>query len=216
MLQIDPGPQTHQENYRLMTGLVVPRPIAWITTLSPDGTVNLAPFSAFAFVCHKPPMVSITAGLHEYGRKGQFKDTVVNILRNREYVVNIANRALLSVLHASSAEYPAGQSEVEALGLETCESHSVKTPRIAAAPAALECRLHTTMELGEAGDRIVIGQVVMFQVADRLLRNGKVDTRELDPIARLGGPNYATFGDIVTMPPAEVLAPVAILSPAAS
>jgi flavin reductase (DIM6/NTAB) family NADH-FMN oxidoreductase RutF len=216
MIEIDPGPQTHQENYRLMTGLVVPRPIAWITTLSPDGKVNLAPFSAFAFVCHKPPMVSITAGLHEYSRKGQFKDTVVNILRNREYVVNIANRPLLSALHASSAEYPEGQSEVEALGLETRESHSVKTPRIAAAPAALECRLHSTMELGEAGDRIVIGQVVMFQVADRLLRNGKVDTRELDPIARLGGPNYATFGEIVTMPPAEVLSPAPVLSPAAS
>lgn len=205
-MQIDPGPQTHAQNYRLMTGLVVPRPIAWISTLSPGGKVNLAPFSAFTFVCHKPPMVTTTMGLRELGgRKGQLKDTLVNILRNREYVVNIANRSLLGELHASSAEYPSDRSEVEALGLEVCDSTVVKTPRLAAAPAALECRLHSTIELGEESDRIVIGQVVMFQVADHLIRNGKVETRELDPIARLGGPNYATFGEIVTMPQAEVL-----------
>lgn len=207
MIKIDPDPQTHQQNYKLMTGLVVPRPIAWITTLSSEGRVNLAPFSAFAFCCHKPPMISITVGLHEYDRKGELKDTVVNILRDREFVVNIANRSLLAALHASSAVYPPELSEVEALGLATCESATVRTPRLADAPAALECRLHSTIELGEAGDRIVIGRVTMFQVADHLLRDGKVDTRTLDPIARLGGPNYATFGEIVTMPPAQVVRP---------
>lgn len=209
MMNIDPVPQTHQENYRLMTGLVVPRPIAWITTLSPDGKVNLAPFSAFTFCCHKPPMITVTAGLHEYDRKGEFKDTVVNILRNREFVVNIANRSLLGALHASSAVYPAGQSEVEALELEIVDSTAVKTPRLAAVTAALECRLHSTMELGEAGDRILIGQVMMFQVSDQIIENGKVDTRKLDPIARLGGPNYATFGEIVTIPAAKVVTPPA-------
>lgn len=207
MLKIDPEPQSHAENYRLMTGLVVPRPIAWITTLSADGRVNLAPFSAFTFVCHKPPMVTITIGLHEYDRKGEFKDTLVNILRDGEFVVNIANQSLLEALHASSAVYPAHLSEVEALGLTTAESATVRTPRLAAAPAALECKLHTTLELGEAGDRVVIGRVSMFQVADDLLRSGKVDTRQLDPIARLGGPNYATFGEIVTMPAAEAMLP---------
>lgn len=205
-MQIDPGPQTHAQNYRLMTGLVVPRPIAWITSMSPDGKVNLAPFSAFAFVCHKPPMVTTTMGLRESGsRKGEFKDTLLNILRTREYVVNIANRSLLRELHASSAEYPSDRSEVEALGLELCDSAIVKTPRLAAAPAALECRLHSTIEMGVAGDRMVIGEVVMFQIADQIFRNNKVETRELDPIARLGGPNYATFGEIVAMPAAEVL-----------
>ncbi len=204
-MQIDPEPQTHLENYKIMTGLVVPRPIAWITTLSPDGGVNLAPFSAFTFCSHKPPMITVTAGLRELDLKGHLKDTVVNILRNREFVVNIANQSLLHPLHASSAEYPPGHSEVEALGLQTCESAAVKTPRLAAAPAALECRLHSTIELGDEADRIVIGRVVMFQVSDHLLRNGKIDTAELDPIARLGGPHYATLGDIITMPKAEVI-----------
>jgi flavin reductase (DIM6/NTAB) family NADH-FMN oxidoreductase RutF len=207
MIQVDPGPQTHQENYKLMTGLVVPRPIAWVTTLSPDGKINLAPFSAFTFCCHKPPMVTITVGLHEYDRKGELKDTLVNILREREFVVNIANQSLIEALHASSAVYPPELSEVEALGLFTCDSATIRTPRLAAAPAALECRLHSTVELGEAGDRIVIGQVKMFQVADNLLRNGKVDTRELNPLARLGGPNYAVLGEILTMPAATVVNP---------
>lgn len=207
MVQVDPEPQTHLENYKLMTGLVVPRPIAWITTLSPDGKVNLAPFSAFTFVSHKPPMITITAGLRENDHKGHFKDTVANILRTGEFVVNIANQSLLAALHASSAEYPPGQSEVEALGLETHESATVSTPRLTAAPAALECRLHSTIELGDVGDRIVIGRVMMFQIAERLLRNGKIATVELDPIARLGGPHYATLGEIITMPAAEVLPP---------
>lgn len=206
MLKIDPDPQTHQENYKLMTGLVVPRPIAWVSTLSPNGKVNLAPFSAFTFCCHKPPMITITCGLHEHDRKGQLKDTVINILRNGEFVVNIANQSLLAALHASSAVYPPDLSEVEALGLQTAESATIKTPRLANAPAALECRLHSTIELGEAGDRILIGQVKMFQVADHLLRKGKVDTRELNPIARLGGPNYAVLGEIITMPAATVVA----------
>ncbi len=209
MQQIDPQPQTHQQNYKLMTGLVVPRPIAWVSTLSPSGKVNLAPFSAFTFCCHKPPMITITCGLHEYDRPGQMKDTVINILREREFVVNIANQSLLSALHASSAVYPAELSEVEALGLKIAESATIRTPRLAGAPAALECRLHSTVELGEAGDRIVIGQVQMFQVADHLLRNGKVDTRELNPIARLGGPNYAVLGEILTMPAATVVSPPA-------
>lgn len=205
MKQIDPGPRTFQENYKLMSGLVVPRPIAWITTLAPDGTVNLAPYSAFTFVSHRPPMITITAGLREQDLKGQLKDTVVNILRNREFVVNIANQALLPALHASSAEYAPGESEVDALGLETAPSAVVKTPRIAAAPAALECRLHSTIELGQEGERIIIGRVLMFQVADDLVKDGKVDTRALNPIARLAGPNYATLGEIITMPAAKVI-----------
>ena len=207
MIEVDPGPQSHAENYKLMTGLIVPRPIAWISTLSPEGHVNLAPFSAFTFVSHKPPMITITAGLRENDLRGHYKDTVANILRNKEFVVNIADQSLMGPLHASSAEYPPGRGEAEALGLETCQSARIGTPRLAAAPAALECRLHSTIELGEVGDRIVIGQVVMFQIADRLLRNGKIQTMELNPIARIGGPNYATLSEIITMPRAEVLPP---------
>ena len=205
MMELDPGSQTYEQTYKLMTGLVVPRPIAWITTLAPDGKVNLAPFSSFAMCSQTPPMISFTAGLREGELQGHFKDTIANILRNGEFVVNIANQSLLGALHASSADYPPGQSEVEALGLETCESSTIKTPRLAAAPACLECRLHSAIELGERRNRLVIGQVLMFQVSDDLIRNGKIETRVLDPIARLAGPNYATLGEIITMPGAEVI-----------
>lgn len=207
MIQIDPAPRSFSENYKLMTGLVVPRPIAWVTTISPNETINLAPFSAFTFCSHKPPMILITAGLGEISRKGKMKDTVLNILSRTEFVVNIADRSFLDRLHASSAEYPSGESEVEALELATAESSTVKVPRLAAVPAALECRLHSTIELGQEGERIIIGRVMMFQVADHLLRNGKVDTKELNPIARIGGPNYATLDEMITMNPPEVLRP---------
>lgn len=205
MIEVDPAPQSFAENYKIMTGLIVPRPIAWISTLSANGKVNLAPFSAFTFVSHKPPMITVTAGMGEGVRKGLVKDTVINILTNREFVVNIANQSLLSALHASSAEYPSGHSEAEALGIEMIQSKTIRTPRIAAAPAALECRLHSTIELGEELERIIIGRVQMFQIADHLLKSGKINTKELDPIARLGGPNYATFGEIITMSPAQVI-----------
>jgi flavin reductase (DIM6/NTAB) family NADH-FMN oxidoreductase RutF len=206
MIEVDPEPQSHAENYKIMTGLVVPRPIAWISTLSPEGRVNLAPYSSFTFVSHKPPMITITAGLREDEEfKGQYKDTIDNIFRNREFVVNIADHSLLGPLHASSAAYPPGRSEVEALGLETHPSTKIATPRLARAPAALECRFHSSFELGDVGDRIVIGQVVMFQIADRIFRNGKIQTMELNPVARIAGPNYALLSEIITMPSAQVV-----------
>lgn len=200
-MEIDPTPQTMRENYKLMTGLIVPRPIAWVTTLTPEGKVNLAPFSAFTFCSHKPPMVAISIG----HREGQLKDTGHNMLRDKEFVVNIADRSLLDALHQSSAHYAPDESETEALGLETQTSSVVAPPRLAAAPASMECRLHTSLPLGEEGNRLMIGEVLRFHIADHLVRDGKVETRELDPIARLGGPKYATLGEILTMPPARVV-----------
>jgi flavin reductase (DIM6/NTAB) family NADH-FMN oxidoreductase RutF len=202
-MEIDPGPQTMQENYKLMTGLIVPRPIAWVTTLTGQGRVNLAPFSAFTFCSHKPPMVAISIG----HRAGELKDTGHNLLRDGEFVVNIADRSMTEALHASSAHYPPDESEAEALGLATTPSSLVKPPRLSAAPASLECRLHTSLALGDEGNRLVIGEVLRFHIADHLIRNGKVETRELDPIARLGGPKYATLGEILTLAPAAVVAP---------
>lgn len=202
-MEIDPTPQTMRENYKLMTGLIVPRPIAWVTTLTAEGKVNLAPFSAFTFCSHKPPMVAISVG----HRDGELKDTGHNMLRDEEYVVNIADRSLLEALHASSAHYAPDESETEALGLTTLPSSVVAPPRLAAAPASMECKLHISLPLGDEGNRLMIGEVLRFHIADHLVRDGKIETRELDPVARLGGPKYATLGDIVVMPPAQVVAP---------
>tara|TARA_R110002126_G_scaffold291784_1_gene458108 strand:- start:36979 stop:37593 length:615 start_codon:yes stop_codon:yes gene_type:complete len=198
---IDPTPNTMLENYKLMTGLIVPRPIAWITTLSEGKKVNLAPFSAFTFVSHKPPMVAISIGRKD----GLLKDTGNNILRDGECVVNISNQTLLDQLHASSARYQPEQSEVEALGMETLASLTVAPPRLAAAPASMECKLHFSKMFGDEQNLLVVAEVTRFHIADHLVNNGKVETVDLDPIARLGGPKYSTLGQILTMGMARVV-----------
>lgn len=184
-----------QQSYRLITGLVVPRPIAWVSTLSDTGVVNLAPFSAFTFVSPKPPMLAISVG----HKAGVYKDTARNILATEEFVVHIADHALMGAVHESSKEYPAHVSEVEALGLEIVCGEQVKVPRIAIAPVAMECRFRQCIEFGETRSRLLVGEVLVFHLRDGLVNDGKVETADLDPVARLAGPNYARVGDITTL-----------------
>jgi flavin reductase (DIM6/NTAB) family NADH-FMN oxidoreductase RutF len=194
-MRIDPSDHGAEQVYRLMTGIVVPRPIAWVTSLSAAGVLNLAPFSAFTFVSQKPPMLAISVG-----REGNiFKDTAHNILATEEYVIHIADTPLMEAVHESSAEHPSDVSEVEALGLETLPSEKIGVPRLAAPPVAMECRFRQCLEFGELRSRLIVGEVVMIHIRDGLVSNGKVETGALDPIARIGGPRYAKLGDIVTL-----------------
>ena len=124
-MQLDPSELGEEQAYRLITGIVVPRPIAWVSTLSSQGVVNLAPFSAFTFVSPKPPMLAISVGR----KAGVYKDTAHNILSTEEFVVHIADTALMTAVHESSAEFPADISEVEQLGLATLSSEKIKVPR---------------------------------------------------------------------------------------
>jgi flavin reductase (DIM6/NTAB) family NADH-FMN oxidoreductase RutF len=184
-----------EQAYRLITGIVVPRPIAWVTTKSGTGVVNLAPFSAFTFVSPKPPMLAISVG-----RKGRiYKDTAHNILLNEEYVVHIADMALMEMVHQSSSEYPPDISEVEQLKLETLPSERIAVPRLKVAPIAMECRFRQCLEFGDTRSRLIVGEVLAFHIREGLLNNGKIETEALDPIARLGGPRYAGLGEIVTL-----------------
>lgn len=196
-LEIDPRTLAAEEAYKLVIGAVVPRPIAWVSTLNAGGRVNLAPFSAFTFVSPKPPMLAISVGR----KAGTYKDTARNILENEEFVIHIADQALLGPLHQSSYEYEPDVSEVDELGLATLPSKIIRTPRLAAPPIAMECRLRHVMEFGETRSRLIVGEVVMFHFRDGLVENGKIDTKALDPICRLGGPRYATLGKIITMQP---------------
>lgn len=194
---VQPDQLTAEQSYRLLTGVVVPRPIAWITTLNTRGRVNLAPFSAFTFVAPKPPMLGVSIG-----RKGDvYKDTARNILAREEYVVHIADSIRIAELHASSEELPELESEVEMLGLETTAGDCVSVPRLTDVPVAMECRLRHVMEFGDLGSRFIVGEVLRYHIRDGLLCDGKIQTMELDPICRLGGPNYATLGETVTMSP---------------
>jgi flavin reductase (DIM6/NTAB) family NADH-FMN oxidoreductase RutF len=194
---IDPNVLDPQATYKLLTGVVVPRPIAWVTTLSPIGVVNLAPFSAFTFVSSKPPMVGINVGR----KSGVMKDTGNNILRSREFVVHIPDTSLLEAVHQSSVEYPADVSEVEKLRLKTLPCRHVAPPRLEAAPVAMECRLHRSIAFGDTGSEFMVGEICAFHIHDHLLVDGKIDTALLQPICRLGGPNYALLGEIVRMTP---------------
>ena len=196
-MRIDPAYLDPETAYRLITGVVVPRPIAWVTSLSATGVLNLAPFSAFMFVSPKPPMLAISVG-----RKGNtYKDTAQNILNNEEYVVHIADSSLMTAVHESSTEHPPDVSEVEELRLSTLPGERIKVPRLAAAPIAMECRFRQCLEFGETHSRLIIGEVLVFHIRDGLLNNGKIETEALDPIARIAGPRYAKLGEITTLKP---------------
>ena len=196
-MQLDPADLAAEESYKLITGIVVPRPIAWVSTLSSRGVVNLAPFSAFTFVSPKPPMLAISVG-----RKADvYKDTAHNILSTEEFVVHIADSTLMNAVHESSVEFPADVSEIEELGLETLASERIRPPRVARAPIAMECCFRQCIEFGETRSRLIVGEVVLFHIRDDLLRAGKIATEALDPIARIAGPNYARLGEIYTLKP---------------
>ncbi len=184
-----------EATYRLMSGIVVPRPIAWITTLSAQGVVNLAPFSCFTFVSNKPPLLGVNIGR----KAGRLKDTGAHIHERGEYVVNIGHGGQLHAIHESSAEHAPDVSEAELLGLATVPSGHIAVPRLADAPVSMECRLERVIPFGLTGAEFFVGEVLAFHVRSDLLQAGKIDTRALDPVCRIGGPNYATLGEIITL-----------------
>lgn len=194
-MNIEPQTLTPEQTYRLLSGLVVPRPIAWITTLSSSGVVNLAPFSCFTFVSNKPPMLGVNIGR----KAGRHKDTGAHIHRSGQFVVHIGNAGQLNAIHESSAEFPEDVSEAQVLGLDTVPSDTVAVPRLADAPVAMECRLSQVIPFGDTGAEFFVGEITRFHLREGLMRDGKVETLELDPVCRIGGPNYATLGRIVTL-----------------
>ena len=193
---IDAEKLSAAEAYALLVGTVVPRPIAWITTLDREGRVNAAPFSCYTFVCNRPPMIAVNLGR----REGALKDTARNIRHLESFVVNVVTEELIEPMHQSSFDYPEETSEPELLGLALAPCRLVSPPRIASSPIALECRLRQILELGEQKNDLVIGEVVAFHVAEEIFAGGRIDVRKFRPLARLGGPNYARLGEIVTMP----------------
>lgn len=184
-----------EQTYKLLSSIIVPRPIAWVCSRSPEGVLNLAPFSSFASVSTMPPMVGVSIGR----KAGVMKDTARNILATREYVVHVADQTLLHPLHDSAEEHPPEVSEVELLGLETLPSDFIAVPRLKAPPVAMECRLHQAIPFGATGSEFIVGEVLAFHVRDGLARDNKIDTVALNPICRLAGPNYASLGSITTL-----------------
>ncbi len=183
------------ENYKLLIGAVIPRPIAWVTSLGQGGIVNAAPFSAFTFVSSDPPMLGFNAGR----RDGELKDTPRNVEAMQEFVVNIVSVPLGPQMHQTSADYPPGTSELKAVGLTAAPSQQIKTPGILEAPVRMECRLHAIHPFGVGPAWFLVGEVVAFHIRKGIIQKGKIDSFALDPLCRLGGPNYATLGEPISL-----------------
>lgn len=178
--------------YRMLTSLVLPRPIAWVSTMSDEGALNLAPFSFFNVVCAKPPTLVFCPMLS--GRTGQPKDTLNNLREVPEFVVHVASRDLAERMNLCSGEYAPEVNEFEVAGLTPVPSRRVRVPRVAEAHALMECRLRDIITVGEGpgSGSLVLGEVVLFEVEDSMLVEGEVHLDGLAPIGRLGGADYST------------------------
>ncbi|MED1781913.1 flavin reductase family protein [Brevibacillus fortis] len=182
-----------QEKYKLLIGCIVPRPIAWVTSLGEGGIVNAAPFSYFNVASIEPMMVSV-AVMRKPGSVP--KDTARNIIQTGEFVVNMVDVHNVDAVNQTSADYPPEISEVEALGLEVAPSVRVKVPRLRASRIHFECKLHQIVELGSpTTSDLIIGEVVHAHVEDELYHAGRIDSAAFAPVSRLAGHTYATLGE---------------------
>jgi flavin reductase (DIM6/NTAB) family NADH-FMN oxidoreductase RutF len=181
-MQFDPSSQSKSDVYRLITNLVVPRPIAWITSQSGAGVLNLAPFSYFNVFGSDPPYLAVGIGRRD---SGEPKDTARNLQDTGEFVVNLVTEELLDAVNLSAADFPPDQSEREATGLAVTPGVQIQVPRLAAAQASLKCRLHQVVPLG--ANQLFIAEVVLFHVADHLI-DPELHIHQFAPIGRLGSP----------------------------
>jgi len=193
-VRIDAADLSSGAAYKLITGAVVPRPIAWVTSCDEGGLVNLAPFSCFTYLSAEPILI----GINISRRLGRRKDTANNIRATGEFVVNIPSFSSAGDVQQSGEDYPVGVSEVEELGLELRESSAVRPPRLADARVALECALHRIVEFGDAGNEFFVGEVKQLQVADAIVSNDKISTEQLDPLGRIAGRRYSSLGTIAS------------------
>ena len=182
-MQIDPSQHSRADGYKLLTNLVVPRPIAWVTTISPKGVINLAPFSFFNAIGANPLYVLISIGPRD---SGEPKDTARNIQVGGSFVVNLVTEDLLGAMNISAADFPPDESELVATELHSAPSVHVTAPRLQEAQASLECKLFKAEQLG--ANTLFIGEVVMFHVADHLL-GPKFHINHFAPIGRMGSPS---------------------------
>ena len=184
-MQLDPREMAPTVVYKLLIGCVVPRPIAWVSTVDADGVNNLAPFSSFMGVCGDPPTIAFSSG----PREGQKKDTAANAARAGEFVVNVVDDPLAEAMNLTSGEYPPGVDEFALTGLTAVPGVRVGAPRVAEAPISLECRLSQIINVGCGPHQLVLGEIVYFHIRDELYNaeTGRIDMHCLHPVARLAG-----------------------------
>jgi flavin reductase (DIM6/NTAB) family NADH-FMN oxidoreductase RutF len=189
---IDPTTVPPQINYRLLVGAVVPRPIAFVSTISPEGVRNLAPFSFFNVVCGDPPVICFSPIW-----RNPPKDTIVNIRATGEFVVNIVSEDFADRMNICSGEYPSSVDEFSLSGLTPVESVVVRPPRVKESHVNMECRLMQIVDVSARpmGGSLVIGEVVRFHVDDAVIEDFKIDADKLGAVGRMSGSDYARTRD---------------------
>lgn len=200
MLDLDMSKLSVTERYKLLIGSVVPRPIAFVSTINLKGEGNLAPFSYFNAVSSDPAcvMISITKK-----RDGDDKDSLKNIKETGEFVVNSANSWLIEPLVYCAAEFPYGVDEMQKVGLTPTPSLTIRPARVKEAAVQMECKLYKTIEIGSGtqGSAVVVfGEILLMHVAKNIYKDGKILIAEYKPTARLGGANYALLDEIFEIP----------------
>jgi flavin reductase (DIM6/NTAB) family NADH-FMN oxidoreductase RutF len=192
---------SHRELYNILLSSVVPRPIAWVSTISAKGQPNLAPFSFFNCVSVDPPLLAFAPGLRtpkDAGSvNGEPKDTLRNVRETKEFVVNVVSYDLREPMNITSGEYDQTVNEFELASLTPEPSQLVRPPRVGESPVSFECRLHQILDFSKAptSSSLVIGKIVAVHIADERLKDGRIDRDSLDLIGRMGGMQYTRTRD---------------------
>lgn len=208
-MNIDPAHIDRRARNALINGLIAPRPIAWVSSLAPDGSRNLAPFSFFGAFSFDPPTIGIGPG----SRQGVNKDSLSNIKATGEFVVNMVNRSLAARANACSGEWGPEVDEWDVAGVTGVPSETVAPMRVAESPAALECRVRQVLELGDAqqaSNNLIVAWVVRVHVRDDALDGLVPRSQTLDLVARMGGDEWCTTRDRFILPRPATNDPVAV------
>ncbi len=195
-MTIDPASTSPVINYKLLIGSVVPRPIAFVSTVSIDGVRNLAPFSFFNAICGEPPVVCFSTAV-----RVPRKDTLANIQATGEFVVNIVSEEIAEQMNLASGDYPHDRDEFEISGLTPVPSDLVRPPRVRESHVNMECKLMQIVEVSTKprGGSLIIGEVIRFHVDDAIVENFRIDPDKLRAIGRMGGDEYCRTRDRFTM-----------------
>lgn len=198
-MNIDPSTLTPRDRYRLLISTVLPRPIAWVSTMDRTGNLNLAPFSYFTAVCSNPMTLLFCPSIA--ARTGNKKDTLLNIEEIPEFVINLVNEDNADAMNQTSALLPRGQSEFEFAGLTLIPSETIRVPRAAESPVSYECKLQRIVTVSDqpGGGAAVFGEVQRIHIRDDLFAGGVVQLEPFKPIGRLGGSDYVRVTDTFTL-----------------
>jgi len=192
------NPQNNENFYYSLTSVIIPRPIAFISTISESGNLNLAPFSFFNAIASNPPTVAISIARNTPSKR---KDTLANIEATREFVINIVVESITEAMNNTAAEYPEDIDEFEIAGLTPAPSTMIKPPRVLESPVNLECRLNQiiTIGQGETESGLVLAEVIAMHLDDEIITDNRVDSRKLKAVGRLGGSEYSHTDGIFTL-----------------